>query len=284
MHVPGYQLDRLLKRTDAGSSGISVSIYVAFSERGEEEVVLKVVEGAPPGSPPLAVFERGARIWSSFRHRRIVRLVEDGCRSSQPFIASAYAPRGSLDRELARAGGRLLPSEALRAFVHVAEALEELGRRHIIHRSIQPTNILIGADGGYLLNDFLLAKEISLGEGHLTVVGRVKGGDERYMPPEQLRGIDVGPQADIYALGAVFYHLLVGNAPHEKIVEANKEWLSHLAGLLTEAPPPPLPDMRWHDYGDRIAEILSRALEPTVERRYQSATELMNDLRAIGEA
>jgi serine/threonine protein kinase len=277
--IPGYTLDRLIDRKDYGP--VQLSIYLAYHEASGSEVALKVLLGAEPRSGQTAVFERGARLWARLRHPRIVGLREDGSERDPPFIAMDYMGRGSLEQLLGGLQGQLLlPDESLRVFVQVAQALGELERQSIVHRAVQPSNILVAEDGGYRLSDLFLAKEIGPREEGLTRVGRVKGGSPFYMAPEQLRGSHVDARADVYGLGAVFYQLLTGRPPHSDLVEANAERLGYLGQMLSSAPLPPVPDLSALPPG--LDRVIARAIDVDPSRRYSGGNELVHDLSMIG--
>lgn len=271
-----------MHRADFGQ--VQVTIWHALREATGREVALKVIEGLAPDSMQTAVFARCARLWGRVRHPFVIALEEDGTSRQPPYIAMEYAQRGGLEQALRslRPGHLLVPDEGLRLFVQLAHALGELDRQGIVHRAVQPSNILVAADGSYKLSDFFLAKEIDPSEVQLTRTGRAKGGSPFFMSPEQLRGGYVDGRTDIYALACVFYLLLVGHPPHVQLIEAHLDQLAALALAIFNSPPPPLPDMSALPRG--LDRVLERALQPNPEWRYRSAAELLNDLASLGLA
>src|SRR5262249_53569660 len=149
----------------------------------------------------------------------------------RPFFSLEYCGGGSLDRRL---GGTPLPArEAARLVETLASAMQAAHQVNVIHRDLKPAHVLLGADGTAKVTDFGLAKKVDAA-GH-TGTGAVLG-TPSYMAPEQAGGKnkEVGPAADVYALGAVLYECLTGRPPFRDATA-----MDTLLQVLTDEPLPP---------------------------------------------
>jgi tetratricopeptide (TPR) repeat protein len=193
----------------------------------------------------------------------------------------------SLDALIRAAGGLPERLALLPHLLAVAEAVAYAHSQRIIHRDLKPANVLVGAFGETVLVDWGLAKDLnqpsSAVEAHDATRPRAAGGREEtvvgsvlgtpaYMPPEQARGLPVDERADVYALGAMLYYLLVGVPPH-----AGTTVQDVLAAAATQRPQsvdarePAAP-------GDLVA-IVEKAMDPDPAGRYPTAAQLAADLR-----
>ncbi len=190
---------------------------------------------------------------------------EDGL----PFFSMKYATGGSL-----RAAAPALlsqPNECVRLLAQVARAIEYAHRRGILHRDLQPGNILLDGNGEPLVSDFGLAKWLD--ENSDLTRTLTTFGTPGYIAPEQAEcaAADLAPTADIYSLGAILFFLLTGRPP---FVGANALSLIHQAAVT------PAPRLRALASSlDRDLEtIVARCLEREPQARYQSAGALAEDL------
>src|SRR5262249_15271476 len=143
-------------------------------------------------------------------HPNVVQVFEVGEHEGRPFFSLEFCPGGTLADKL---DGTPLPAgEATRLVQTLARAVQAAHERGIVHRDLKPGNVLLAADGTPKITDFGLAKK--LGEAGQTQTGAVLG-TPSYMAPEQAQGRskEVGPPADVYALGAILYELLTGRPP-----------------------------------------------------------------------
>jgi class 3 adenylate cyclase/tetratricopeptide (TPR) repeat protein len=142
-------------------------------------------------------------------HDHIVTVLDTGEDDGNPFIVSRYMPGGDVEGLLAAAGGRLDVERAVEIAVDVTHALEHAHSRGIVHRDLKPANVWIDDDGHARLGDFGLATT----EARARVSGGTLVGTVAYLPPEQALGEAVGPQSDLYSLGALLYEMLTGQPP-----------------------------------------------------------------------
>ena len=237
-------------------------------------------------------FEREARITARLQHPAIIHVYEAGVwPGGEPFyampmiagesLAKAIAKRPTLNERLG-----LVPN-----VIAVADALAYAHSQQIIHRDLKPSNVLVGEFGETVVIDWGVAKDLRvhcdpqesiqlsrrpLGEetasgGVVTVSGGVVG-TAAYMPPEQADGEPVDQRADVYALGALLYHVLVGTPPY-----AGSRVEDVLAQVMA-GPPIPVADREPGAPPDLVA-IVGKAMARDPAARYASAGELAQDLR-----
>jgi serine/threonine protein kinase len=263
--VAGYQVLGVLGR---GGMGV---VYKARHVALKRVVALKMIlSGAHAGEDQLARFRAEAEAVARLQHPNIVQIYEVGEHDGLPYFSLEFVDGGSLARQL---GGA--PQPAARA----AELTEGLARsvhyaheRGIVHRDLKPANVLLTADGAPKVTDFGLAKQIDSDSGQ-THSGAVMG-TPSYMAPEQAEGKikEVGPLADLYALGAILYECLTGRPPFK-----GESLYDTLEQVRTQEPVPP---SRLQGKVPRDLEIIClKCLRKEPHKRYASAAELADDLR-----
>src|SRR5262249_52367843 len=150
-----------------------------------------------------ARFQREAEAVARLRHPNIVQVHDVGSRGGQPYFTMEFIEGGSLAQKFA---GTPQPARQAAALVEtLARALEVGHQNGVIHRDLKPGNVLLTADGTPKVGDFGLAKRVEVGDG-LTESG-ITLGTPSYAAPEQAQGKlrEIGPAADVYALGAILY-------------------------------------------------------------------------------
>ncbi len=203
-------------------------------------------------------------------HPGIVPIFEVGRHEGQHYFSMGFVEGRSLAQRLADGP---LPARQAAGLIHrVSEAVEYAHKCGVIHRDLKPANILLDRDGNPRITDFGLAKKVG-GDSALTGSGQIMG-TPSYMPPEQAGGNrgDVGPTADVYALGATLYALLVGRPPFQAATP-----MDTVIQVLGDEPAPP---RRLNASIPRDLEtICLKCLEKQPARRYASASALAADLR-----
>lgn len=209
--------DRFELRDELGRGGMGI-VYAAYDRRRDREVALKLLRQHPHASPFR--FKREFRTVANLRHPNLVRLY-DLCSLADGGMFFTMALINGHDLvNFARTTSSNMPVTAdetlqlghlssliLKSLAGVGESLLYLHGQQLIHRDLKPSNIICGEDGHAYLLDFGIVRDISRGQD-ITVSGAV--GTPRYMAPEQILGQEVGPAADLYALGCVLYELLAG--------------------------------------------------------------------------
>ena len=259
----------LLEELGRGGMGV---VYRARQEALGRDVAVKRLLRAPdPATRELERFRADATIGVRLNHPNIVPIYDTGTDETGPYFIMRLIEGTTLARRLA--AGPLPPREAAALLATVARAVAYAHDQGILHRDLKPSNILIDVHGHPYVCDFGLAKELDASLS-LTGSGAILG-TPGYMSPEQAsprRGA-VGPASDVYALGAVLYHMLTGRPPFQ----AASAW-DTLMMVLEQDPVPP----RVLDPGvDPDLEMIAlKCLEKRPDFRYLSATALAEDLEA----
>ena len=205
VHIPGYEI-----LGEIGRGGMGV-VYKARHLSLNRLVALKVIrDGQHASSDERQRFVREAQHLALLRHPHIVQVFEVGEHGGLPYIALEYCEGGNLAAR--QSGQPVEPREAARQLIVISRAVAAAHEAGIVHRDLKPANVLLLADGTLKVSDFGLAKQQdSAGPTRTHAVL----GTPSYMAPEQASGDtrQVGPAADVYALGAIFYDLLTGRPP-----------------------------------------------------------------------
>jgi eukaryotic-like serine/threonine-protein kinase len=263
--IAGYEI-----LGELGRGGMGV-VYRARQVRLNRPCVLKMIlGGAHAGTEAVARFLAEAEAVASLQHANIVQIHHIGETGGLPFFELEYVPGGSLDRRL---NGTPWPAKRAAELVEpLARGVAEAHRVGIVHRDLKPGNILLTADFTPKLTDFGLAKSLATDSG-LTRTDSIMG-SPGYMAPEQAEGKtkDVGPLADVYALGAILYELLAGAPPFR-----GTSPLEILDQVKNAEPVPPsrlVPGLPRD-----IETIALKCLQKQPEKRYESAVAVAEDLR-----
>jgi eukaryotic-like serine/threonine-protein kinase len=261
--VPGYEII-----SELGRGGFGV-VYKARQAGLGRLVALKVLL-APDGPEDRVRFHREAASQAALHHPNIVEIHDyDTTPSGQPYVVMELVEGGSLASRLA---DKPLTSDGAATLVRtLALAVECAHRRDIIHRDLKPANILLDTGGAPKIADFGLVKRIECGP-ELTATGAILG-TPSYMAPEQARPDTnpLGPAADIWALGAVFYECLTGRPP---FLAAN---VTDTLLQLVECEPVPPCQLQPKTPRD-LETICLKCLRKEPTKRYASAADLAEDL------
>jgi serine/threonine-protein kinase len=172
---------------------------------------------------------------------------------------------------------RLSEKDAIDIVRQVALALQHAHERGFVHRDIKPKNIMMTTQGVVKLADLGLARAVSDKEAAQAEAGRAYG-TPYYISPEQVRGeVTIGPQADIYGLGATFYHMVTGKVPFEG---KNPSEVMH-RHLKSELVPP---DHVNPQLSAGAAQVIEMMMAKNVKDRYQNCDDLLEDLQRITQA
>ncbi|MFG3321135.1 serine/threonine-protein kinase [Streptomyces sp. NPDC048171] len=251
---------RLERRLGTGAFGV---VWLAHDDQLQAPVAVKVL--AENWSERLDVRERflsEARMLRKVRSAHVVQVYDIGeLPDGRPYFVMEYGDGGTLGD---LADGSLALPDALRLTALAAEGAAALHESGVVHRDIKPSNVLLATapDGSrrVLLADLGLAKSLAHASG-LTLAA----GSAGYQPPEQAQpGGGIDERADVYALGAVAYHLLTGTVPAApgQVVPVDR--------LRPGLPP-------------RVAHVVTRALEPERERRWPTARAFAEELESAGD-
>jgi serine/threonine protein kinase len=262
----GLRVERLLGRGGMGA---------AYLARGaaERPVVLKFMNKLPARDPKLR--RRFQREWAALakigQHPNLVGVLGIHEEEEVPFIALEFVPGRSLQQRL-REGGPLPALEAGRAMRDVARGLAAMHAQRILHRDIKPENIILTPEGSARIIDFGLAKDAM--RSNLTQPGQMLG-TAAYMAPEQWDDeLPCGPGADLFALGATLYHLLLGRPPFEG--QDVYELLERI-----EAGDYRLPRSERKELPLELERIIIQLLDAEPRFRYRDAGQVAADLEEV---
>jgi serine/threonine protein kinase len=262
--VPGYEVLSVVGR---GGMGV---IYKARQVSLNRVVALKMIlVGGHAGEEELGRFRAEAEAIARLQHPNIVQIFEVGKHHGTPYFAMEFVGGGNLAMKL---HGDPLPAvEAAVLLRALSEATHHAHERGVVHRDLKPANVLLSEDGTPKITDFGLAKRLDEERGQ-TRSGTIMGSPS-YMAPEQAQGKrDLGPAADVYALGAILYECLTGRPPFRAA-----RVMDTLIQVISEEPVRPRqlqPSLPLD-----LETICLKCLEKEARRRYASASELAEDLR-----
>jgi eukaryotic-like serine/threonine-protein kinase len=261
-----------------GVGGMS-TVVSAFDRRLERDVAVKLLaEHLADDEQFVARFRREALSAARLVHPNIVQVFDFGLdeRSGRHYIVMELV-RGRSGAEILRDERVLTLQEALSMVVQACRGLDYAHRNGVVHRDVKPGNLLRAEDGVVKLADFGIAKAASEGTA-ITQVGSVIG-TAAYLAPEQAAGEQVGPPADLYALGVVTYQFLSGRLPYEA------QSLTELALKQQREVPPPLDGLN-PEVPRQLAVAVDRALALDPRDRYPDAESLretfIDGARGIG--
>jgi WD40 repeat protein/tRNA A-37 threonylcarbamoyl transferase component Bud32 len=258
-----YELLGLVARGGMGA------VYKARQTKLHRTVALKMIlAGRFASDEEVRRFYHEAQAVAQLDHPGIVPVYEVGEHQGQHYYSMGFVEGGNLEARVRE--GPLPPPQAAALVERVAEAVAYAHERGIVHRDLKPANVLLDRDGQPRVTDFGLARQLGA-DGRLTVSGQVMG-TPNFMPPEQATGsADVGPAADVYALGALLYYLLTARPPFHAATAVDT-----LRQVVEQEPVAP---RQLNAVVDRDLETICLCcLHKEPGRRYAGARELADDL------
>jgi serine/threonine protein kinase len=242
------------------------TVHLAFDERLERYVAVKLLAEHLASDPAfVSRFQREALAAARLIHPNIVQVFDSGLDDvrDQHYIVMEYID-GQSCAEILRERGWLPVEEALPIILGACAGLDYAHRKGVVHRDVKPGNLLVAADHVVKLADFGIAKATE--QSSITQIGSVLG-TAAYLAPEQGRGEEAGPPADIYALGVVAYQLISGRLPFEG------SSLTELA-IKQQREPPPALDTLVAAVTPEFARAVDVALRIDPRHRYPTAIEM----------
>ncbi len=268
--IPGYQV---LGKLGAGAMAV---VYKAKQLSLNRVVAIKVLPKRFSENPEYVErFYKEGQAAGKLNHNNIVQAVDVGEAGGYHYFVMEYVEGKTLYDDIV-AGKIVSEQEALDIIIQMAHALRHAHSVGLIHRDVKPKNIMINKEGVVKLADMGLARETTDIEAAKTEKGKAYG-TPYYIAPEQIRGeIDIDERADIYGLGATFYHLVTGRVPFmaDDPVEVMKR---HLRDELVP------PDHINTSLSAGVSEVIEVMMAKKKEDRYSSAEELLVDLEAVRE-
>ncbi len=277
----GIKLGRYEIRGHIGTGGMGQVYLAQDTSELNRTVAIKLLPAEVAADPKwMQRFIREARTVSGLNHPNVLTIYEFGVHDSTRFMAMEYVDGVTLREHLNN--NRLNLHEVLDIGIQVAAALNAAHEAHVIHRDIKPENIMLRRrDSIVKVLDFGLAKPVrqdgnptTSSEPLHTETGIVMG-TVSYMSPEQSLAVkNIDYRTDIWSLGAVLYEMTAGRVPFE-----GKDLLQQLIAIQ-ERPHRPLSKLVEH-VPEQLERIIDNALAKNPDERYQTATDMLNDMRSL---
>jgi len=277
----GTKLGRYEIRSQIGAGGMG-EVYLAQDTELDRMVAIKILPEALASDPQrLQRFVQEAKAASALNHPHILTIHEIGTTANSRFIATEFIDGETL-RQHVNAGMKL--SDILETAIQICGALSAAHSAGIIHRDIKPENIMVRRDGYIKVLDFGLAKlteprgsttdteaptKAMVNTGAGTVMGTAN-----YMSPEQAKGTHVDARTDLWSLGAVLYEMITGRVPF------HGETPTETVSLILQKEAAPLTRFT-NEVPAELERIVTKALTKDREERYQTAKDLLIDLRNL---
>jgi serine/threonine-protein kinase len=253
-----------------GSGGMS-TVQLAFDTRLERYVAVKLLAEHLADDPTfVSRFQREAMAAAKLVHPNIVQVFDSGLDAStgQHYIVMEYI-EGKSCAEILRERHWLPAEEAVEIVLEACHGLDYAHRKGVVHRDVKPGNLLRSNEGVVKIADFGIAKGTE--QSSITQAGAVLG-TAAYLAPEQGRGEEAGPAADIYALGVVTYQMISGRLPFEGAS------LTELAIKQQQETPPRLDELV-AGVSQALADAVEIALQIDPRDRYQTAADMARALQ-----
>jgi serine/threonine protein kinase len=259
---------KIIEKLGEGGMGI---VYRAHDTKLDRDVALKFLpHDLTVSDEERSRFTHEAKAVSALDHPNICTVYEvDETPDGRMFMAMGYYEGASLSQKIAK--GKLDVTEAVWIAIQIAEGLQAAHEKGIVHRDIKSGNIIVTDKEQVKILDFGLARKRGLSK--LTKTGTTVG-TASYMSPEQARGEAVDLRTDLWSLGVVLYEMVTGHVPFRGEHEA-----AILYSVVNEEPQPI--QMVVPDASPELVHIIRRALEKDPGERYQSATDMLIDLRRL---
>jgi len=262
---------RLLALLGRGQMGL---VFRARREPDGESVALKILrDELAEDELYRRRFQREARIASELVNEHVVPVVDFGEADGLLYLAALYVRGDSLSTRIASEGVLSL-GEALRLVIDLADALEALHARGLVHRDVKPANVMVDEGGAAALTDFGLARGVA--DTLLTKTGVVVGTVD-YLAPELIRGQQADHASDVYALGCLIYECLAGAPPF-----AEKAFVETLLAHVQDEPRG-LTELR-ADVPENVSWTVLKALAKDPSERPETALAYARLLRASAQA
>jgi non-specific serine/threonine protein kinase len=264
---------RIVSRVGAGGMG---EVYLAQDTKLDRAVALKILPAEFARDPErMSRFVQEAKAASALNHPNVAHIYEIGEAEGLHFIAMEYVEGESLKT---KSGRSMEASEILDIGIQIADALDAAHSKGITHRDIKPANVMLTARAQAKVLDFGLAKlgpsAAAEAATTYTTATDVILGTPHYMSPEQALGRPVDQRSDLFSLGAVLYEMATGRVPF------SGDSAAEILDRVTHAQPEAIARFNYN-LPPELERIIRKCLEKDRDRRYQSARELLVDLRNL---
>lgn len=255
-----------------GTGGMA-NVYKALCHRLNRYDAIKIMHDDTAANEDLRKrFRTESQAVAMLSHPNIVSVYDVSHNAEIEYIVMELV-NGITLKEYMKQQGRLTPDEVVNFSSQIAKALAHAHERGIIHRDIKPQNIMLLKDGLIKVADFGIA---SL-QNETEIPTEEALGSVHYIAPEQARGYQSDARSDIYSLGIVMYEMLTGHLPYngETAVEIAVKHMNALPTMPRDIAP---------DIPPELERITLKAMNPSINERYQTAQELLSDLEAYNKS
>ncbi len=268
---------RLVRRLGEGGMG---AVYLARQQPLDREVVVKVMRDELARDPAYRDrFVKEAKAISALSHPNIVSLFDFGITEQGVLFLAMEALKGRTLHELIQTDGPLEEERCLVIITGILRALAEVHAIGIVHRDLKPENVFIttSSTGEEIVKvlDFGLAKVMQTKDTKRAQQSAIVG-TPGYMAPEQMKGDEIGPATDIYALGIIWWEMLIGNRVYAEVLDHHTRMLK----MVVEGVPPPS-SVRPLSLVEGHEALVMRMLSKNPAARPQDAAACLPLLRAI---
>jgi eukaryotic-like serine/threonine-protein kinase len=260
-----YRIERRL-----GTGGMA-DVFLAHDETLGRRVAIKILaERYAQDDAFVERFRREATAAAGLSHPNIVSVYDRGQAAGTSYIAMEYLNGPTLKDEIT-SRAPLPEAEVVNWATQALDALEFAHRQGVVHRDIKPHNMVLTDEGRLKVTDFGIARAANAQQ--MTEVGSIVG-TAQYLSPEQARGLDVGPQSDLYSMGIVLYEMLTGELPFtgDSAVEIAMKQVSD---------PPPSIRKKNRLVSEGLEQVVMRALSKDPALRHHSARQMADELRRV---
>ena len=260
-----YRIERRI-----GTGGMA-DVFLARDETLGRRVAIKILaERYAQDDAFLERFRREATAAAGLSHPNIVSVYDRGQAAGTSYIAMEYLNGPTLKDEIT-SRAPLPEAEVVNWAVQALDALEFAHRQGVVHRDIKPHNMILTDEGRLKVTDFGIARAANAVQ--MTEVGSIVG-TAQYLSPEQARGLDVGPQSDLYSMGIVLYEMLTGELPF------NGDSAVEIAMKQVSDPPPSI-RRKNRLVSEGLEQVVMRALSKDPALRHRSARQMADELRRV---
>lgn len=264
-----YGRYRIVKELGKGNMGV---VYQAHDPQIDRMVALKVLRPDRVTSEDFVQrFLKEARAIGRLSHPRIVTIYDVGEDKGTIYIAMEYLIGEPLNDVMK--SGRLAIPQSVEIVRQVAQALDYAHQKGIVHRDIKPSNIILTQDFEAKLTDFGIARIEDSAAGYQTQAGEILG-TPIYMSPEQVMGKTADGRSDLYAVGVLFYEMIVGQRP---FTGTNLAAIFH--SITHDIPEPPITVNPF--VSASLSDLIMKCLEKVPEKRFQTGRELVDALQRM---
>jgi serine/threonine-protein kinase len=266
--IPGFQI---IKKLGAGAMA---TVYLARQLSLDRMVAIKILPQKYMSNEQFVErFYAEGRAAAKLNHANIVGALDVGKAGDYHYFVMEYVEGRTVYDDIIEKS-KFTEENALNVILQTATALEHAHKAGFIHRDVKPKNIMITSESEVKLADMGLARAVSDREAAEQEQGKAFG-TPYYISPEQIRGeIDVDFRADIYSLGATFYHMVTGQVPFDG-ANPSAVMHKHLKSELVA------PDHINPDLSSGIGEVIEVCMAKDRNKRYNNTTDLLEDLQAM---